>query len=213
MSDTTMYMIGSISVPSSWIALAVAFVIAFGVVRIRSGKLPADVFSDALFYFIIVWKLSVILTNFETVIKSPLSIIYFNGGIVGFYLGLAVAGVRIVFEIRKNYSVERLVALFVGAVTVQVVYQILMVAMNPDDWIVNLVTIGLFLGFGVLVWINVHKSRSWAIQLTVLWIAVHVFVAAFQEDGITATPVIATACIGVFFAICLNFKRESEEKL
>lgn len=213
MSDNTMYMIGSITVPSSWIALAVAFVVAFTVVRIRSGKLAADVFSDALFYFIIVWKLSVILTNFETVIKSPLSIIYFNGGLVGFYLGLAVAGARIILEIRKNYSVERFVALFVGAVSVQIVYQILMVVMNPGDWLVNIVTVGLFLGFGILVWLNAHKSRGWAIQLTMLWIAVHVFIAAFQEEGVMGTPVIATICMGVFFAICLYFKRESEEKV
>lgn len=213
MSDTKMFMIGSITVPSTWIALAMAFVIAFGVVRIRSGKIAADVFSDALFYFIIVWKLSVILTNFETVIKSPLSIIYFNGGIVGFYLGLAVAGARIVLDSRKNYSFERLVALFVGAVSIQVVFQILMVVMNPGDWLVNVVTVGLFLGFGVLVWLNAYKSTSWAIQLTVLWIAVHVFVAAFQEQGITGTPVIATICMGLFFAICLYWKRESEEKV
>ena len=89
MAVTKMFIIGSLTVPSTWIALITAFVVAYSAVRIRIGKYTADILLDAVFYFIIVWKLSVIFTNFNTVIKSPLSIIYFDGGILGFYLGLA----------------------------------------------------------------------------------------------------------------------------
>ena len=47
-----------------------------------------------------------ILTNFNTVIKSPLSIIYFDGGIVGFYLGLVAAGIRILLKLEKEESIK-----------------------------------------------------------------------------------------------------------
>jgi hypothetical protein len=59
--------------------------------RIQYGKSFADKFSNAAFLFVIVWKFSIILFQFPLVLQAPMSILYFNGGTYGFWLGLAAA--------------------------------------------------------------------------------------------------------------------------
>lgn len=200
MIETTFVMIGKTTILAAWIALIVAFVVAYAVVRIQYGKKIAETLVDAIFYFIIVWKLSVILTNFETVIKSPWSILYFHGGVVGFYLGLFVAAIRILYEVRK-IEMNRLdrTALFVGFVVIQAVYQVMMVVLNTADVLVQVVTV---LGFVILTLVvlypSVRKHVS-LVQLVLLFMASHFFIGAFQPAGVLGTSVLATIVIGLFF--------------
>ena len=102
MAVTKLFIIGNTTVPSSWVALVLAFALTYLVIRLRYGKRISGVLVDSMFYFVLVWKLSVILTDFKNVIKSPLSIIYFNGGRIGLYLGLLAGMVTIVIELKKN---------------------------------------------------------------------------------------------------------------
>ncbi|MHA6258412.1 hypothetical protein ACXYMX_00740 [Sporosarcina sp. CAU 1771] len=211
MPVTNLFSIYTLTLPSTWLALIIAFVVAYVVIRIRFGKYPAEILSDALFYFIIVWKFSVILTDFKTVIHSPLSILYFHGGLIGFYLGLFAAGLRIVMEIRKKeFGFHQLTALFVGVIAIQSIYQVMMVVLNEGGLVAQIVTVLGFAAFALFVWVVIEKSPVWPVQLTVLFIGVHVFVAAFQEQGLTGTPVIATLIMSIFFGITLYQKRISE---
>lgn len=208
---TNLYTIGSLMMPSTWLALVIAFVITYGAVRIRFGKHLADVLADAIFYFIIIWKLSVIVTDFSSVINSPLSLIYFHGGLVGFYLGLFAAGVRIFIEMTKrNLSAMEIAVLFTGAVTIQSVYQVMMVFLNDGALVAQIVTVSIFTLFAVFVWLMVGKSPVWPFQLVLLFIAIHLFTAAFQDEGLTGTPVIATLCMGLFFGTLLFRRRATE---
>lgn len=208
---TNLYSIGTLMMPSTWIALIIAFVVAYGAVRIRFGKQLAAVLADAIFYFIIVWKLSVILTDFNSVINSPLSLVYFHGGLVGFYLGLFAAGVRIVIEIKKHtLTAIEIAALFTGAVLIQAIFQVMMVFLNEGGLVAQIATVTIFTLFALFVWLMIGKSTVWPLQLVLLFIAIHLFTAAFQEEGLTGTPVIATVCMGLFFGTLLFKKRETE---
>ena len=102
MPVTSFFTIGSLSVPSSWIALMAAFVVAYSAVRFRYGKKHAEIIGDAFFYLVIVWKLSVVLTDFDSVLRSPLAIVYFHGGVVGFYLGLLFIAGKIFMGYEKG---------------------------------------------------------------------------------------------------------------
>ena len=95
----------------------------------------------------------------------------------------------------------------------QAVYQVMMVFLNEGEFIAQLVTVSLFTLFALFVWINIEKSKTWPFQLVLMFIAVHLFVAAFQDEGLTGTPVVATMGIGLFFAVSLFEKRESEGHL
>ena len=214
MGVTKFYLIGNTTVPSSWVALIVAFILSYCALRLRFGKKSSDVLVDSIFYFILVWKLSVIVTDFGNVIKSPLSIIYFNGGTIGFYLGLFAVGITLLIESKKNnlHKLDRM-ALFIGFITIQSAYQVMMALLNKGPIDAQIASVLIFTAFALLIWMSIEKWRASPIQLTVLFPVVHMFAAAFQPTGVLGIPVITTVLVSLFFAMYLMRanKVESEE--
>jgi len=202
MPVTTYFIIGNLSVPSSWIALIAAFIVAYSAVRFRYGKKHAETIGDAFFYLVIVWKLSIILTDFGSVLRSPLAIVYFHGGVVGFYLGLLFIAGKTLWGLKKGrLGTNGFRAFFTGAVLVQVVYQVVMVLLNEGELIAQVVTVVVFSLFAVFFWMNSGKANNWPVQLVLVFIAVHVFVSAVQPDEFIQTPLISTVVMGLFFVI------------
>ncbi len=203
---TKLFQVGQITVLSSWIALIVGFIAAYAAVRIRFGKQSADVLLDAIFYFVLVWKLSVLITDFKIVIKWPLSILYFHGGRVGFYLGLVAAGFAVFRAVRKKHLQSKAqLGLFFGVVVIQVVYQVLMVLVNDNPFAAELMTVMLFAAFMLFIWLVIKNPDYSSVQLALLFMAMHAFVAAFQPAGLVGTSVVATWLLSLFF-ILLQFK-------
>ena len=202
MGVTKLFLIGNTTVPSSWIALIGAFVVAYFALRFRFGKQISAVLIDSVFYFILVWKLSVIVTDFGNVIKAPLSIIYFNGGRIGFFLGLLAVGVTLLVELKKKnlHKLARM-ALFIGFITVQSVYQVMMVLLNKGPTGAQIATVLIFTAFALLVWMSIGKLSTTPIQLMVLFPVVHIFAASFQPAGVLGVPVITTVLVSLFFAL------------
>jgi hypothetical protein len=209
MPVTHYYIIGKLSVSSSWIALIVAFVIAYSAVRVRYGKKHAEILSDAFFYLIIVWKLSVLITDFSSVIRSPMSLIYFDGGVVGFYLGLVFIAGKLLLDRKKGrLAGDGLCALFTGAVIVQAVYQVMMVFLNDGELFAQVGTVITFALFVLFYWLKSDGS----IQFIGLFVAVHVFVASLQPAGLVGTPFVTTLLIGCFFAVVLVLDRRNSRE-
>ena len=84
---TNYFQIGNLSAPSSWIAFMVGVVSAYVAVRVRFGKPQGDRVADAFFTLGLIWKFSILLTDFKSVLRSPMAFIYFDGGTIGFFLG------------------------------------------------------------------------------------------------------------------------------
>ena len=204
MGVTEFFLIGNTTVPSSWVALIGAFVVSYFALRLRFGKRISGVLVDSIFYFVLVWKLSVIVTDFENVIKAPLSIIYFNGGMIGFYLGLLAVGVTLLVELKKNnlHKLDRM-ALFIGFITIQSAYQLLMALLNKGSNVAQTATVLIFIAFSLWIWMSIEKWRTSPIQLTALFPVVHIFAAAFQPAGVLGVPVITTVLVSLFFALYL----------
>lgn len=195
---TNYFTIGSLSVPSSWISLIAAFVVAYSAVRVRYGKKHAETLSDVFFYLIIVWKLSVVLTDFSSVIRSPLSLIYFDGGVVGFYLGLAFIAGKVLLNRKKGrLTAEGIQVLLTGAIVVQAVFQVMMVLLNEGQLVVQVVTVVGFTLFALFYWI----IGDGTVLFIGLFMAVHIFVAVWQPAGFVGTPFITTLLIGLFFIV------------
>ncbi|MDN4606837.1 hypothetical protein [Sporosarcina highlanderae] len=200
MPVTKLFLIGNLTVPSNWIAIIIAFIIAYSVIRLRLGKKQATLFSDAIFYVIIIWKLSVILTDFSIVIRAPISIVYFNGGIFGFCLGLVFVAGRIWFEwIKGRVDVKSLVALFTGAVTMQAVFQVMMVLLNRGSLVAGIGTAVIFIVVAIFVWMSFDETGNHMMMTALLFMAAHVFVATIQPKGLLNPPLLITTSIGLFF--------------
>ncbi|MGN7387090.1 hypothetical protein [Sporosarcina sp. SAFN-015] len=211
MTVTKLFYIVNLTVPSTWIALIIAFLLSYIAIRLKFGKQIANRFGDAIFYLIIIWKLSVIITDFKIVIQAPLSIVYFNGGIVGFILGLAYVAFRTWLDWKKGrVDKDVLAALFIGAVSVQAIFQVMMVLLNEGSLLARVGTAVVFLGYLFFVWKNVEVSRSHIVYLSLLFMAAHVFVAVIQPKGLMNPPLLVTFLLGLFFIVIFVDKRTSE---
>lgn len=200
MTVTKLFLIGNFTAPSTWVALIIAFILSYIAIRLKFGKQAANRFGDVIFYLIIIWKLSVIITDFKIVINAPFAIVYFNGGLAGFILGLAFVMFRTWLDWKKD-RIDRsaLVALFIGAVSVQAVFQVMMVLLNEGSLFARIGTAVIFLGLLFFIWKNVEQIGSHIVQLSLLFMAAHVFVAAIQPKGLMNPPLLVTVLIGLFF--------------
>lgn len=209
MSVTDYFQIGNLSVPSSWIAFIVAVIFAYGAVRARFGKQHAEVMADTFFIVVIVWKLSVLLTDFGSVLRSPLAVIYFDGGAVGFYLGLLVAAGKIVVDRRKGRLVaDSVQSLFTGTVIAQVAFQIMMVVLNDGEWLAQGVTLLFFGVFTLFFWLDSRKAGEMRSHV-LLFMAVHLFVAACQPQGLISLAVGTTLVVGFIFMFAFSKERSA----
>ncbi|MFC5604660.1 hypothetical protein [Sporosarcina koreensis] len=197
---TKLFLIGNFTAPSTWVAFIIACLFSYIAIRLKFGKQPANRFGDAIFYLIIIWKLSVIITDFKIVIHAPFAIVYFNGGLVGFILGLAFVAYKTWLDWKKGrIDKSMLVVLFIGAVTVQAVFQVMMVLLNEGSLFARVGTAVVFIGLLFFIWKNVEQSGSHIVQLSLLFMAAHVFVAAIQPKGLINPPLLVTVLIGFFF--------------
>lgn len=205
MTVSKLFIIGNATIPSSWVALVIAITITYLVIRIRYGKYISEVLVDSIFYFVIVWKLSVILTDFNNVIKSPLNIIYFNGGQIGFYLGLLAGMVTIVIELKKNrmHMFDKQ-ALFLGYITIQSLFQISMVILNEGPKIAELVTSIMFTLVTIFIWMSINKVENARIQFALLFIAGHFFTSLFQPASYINNSFFTTILVMIFIIIFLG---------
>lgn len=193
MPVTEWYIIKSLTVPSSWIAVILAILIT-GIILWRVfGKVTEQWFSDTAILFLLVWKLSVVITDFDMIFDFPLSILYFNGGTTGLFIGLIVSLARLLWLLRRQGWPQReLVALLIALVMVQSVYQFIMILLNETALWQKVITAVLFAGLTTLTWLKASISSVWCIQLTLLFLGIHIFVALIQPHGLFQTPLFVT---------------------
>ncbi|RST77515.1 hypothetical protein D4T97_003260 [Siminovitchia acidinfaciens] len=160
------YSIGSLSFPASWAAIAAALILAYIYLRLQGEKQAAELYSNAFFIFVLTWKLSVILFYFETTVKNPLSIVYFNGGIRGYWLGIA-AGFLYLFFAGKKSAVNKLhVQVWIVVITI---YELVFFLLNNGHILLS----GFQIIGSILILLLTKKQSGntvWSIQILILFI-------------------------------------------
>ena len=218
MPVTEWFIIKSLTVPSSWVAVLLALILTGIVVWRVFGKETEDWYSDAAILFLLVWKLSVVVTDFDMIMDSPLSILYFNGGETGLYLGVIAALGRLFWQLRRKGWLEReLVAMLIAMVMVQSMYQLFMVLLNEAEMWQKILTVLVFVGLTVLTWQKAKLSSVWRIQLTILFLAGHLFISILQPRGFVQTPLFVTGlfvlCSVAIYVVTHKQQEQMGEKL
>ena len=199
MPVTDWFIIKSLTIPSSWAAVLLAILLTGIIVWCKFGKETEDWFSDAAILFLLVWKFSVVITDFEMIIDSPLSILYFNGGSIGVFLGLSIALSKLLWQFMRGiWQESELVAMLFSMVMLQSLYQIIMVLLNEAAPWQKIVTVVLFVLLATLTWLKINSSTTWQFQLIVLLLLTHIFVALIQPQGMLQTPLFVTG----MFVVC-----------
>jgi hypothetical protein len=97
--------IGNISIPETWIAASLTLFLAFLIYRILSGKKVGEWYWNYFFLYFLIWKLSYIAFDLKFFIGFPLSVLYFNGGIKGHFLALAILSIYLLIAVKKYHSI------------------------------------------------------------------------------------------------------------
>ncbi|WP_203363243.1 hypothetical protein [Bacillus sp. REN10] len=84
------YTIGALTVPASQLAFVLAFLLLSFYLWCKKEKKIVDLYGNAVFLFILVWKFSIVIFSFSIVMEAPMSLLYFNGGGKGFWLAFII---------------------------------------------------------------------------------------------------------------------------
>ncbi|MEB2298463.1 hypothetical protein LAV72_02320 [Lysinibacillus xylanilyticus] len=134
MNNTEWFSIRALTLPATAVALLVAFFIVWLVLRVQFSKKWAGVYGDAVFTFILVWKFSIIVTDFKAVIAQPFALLYFNGGTIGVLLGVMAASLQLWWKRQKIHFDEIGIAACSWAIILtQSIYQWLVVLLNDNQ--------------------------------------------------------------------------------
>lgn len=182
MNTTEWFIIGSLTMPSNWIAVLLAMAITSGVIWLLHDRKTASKVLDYFILFILVWKLSAILTDFSMIIQQPLALLYFNGGTVGLYLGLLAVWIS---WFRKNAKdqVSHIIIFQVIGLMISL-YSIAMVILNDNVFLAEFITLVMNIGILVGIWFTTRKNMEW-MHLVVL--ASLFFSTIYQPHGVLQT--------------------------
>ncbi|WP_108306280.1 hypothetical protein [Metalysinibacillus jejuensis] len=137
MNITAIYSIGKMSFPSPWLALVLTFILTGIILRSQFSKTASAQYSDFVLTFILVWKFSVILTDFKMVLQQPLTILYFNGG----KLGVVLASLAVFVQAYRKRATFSFAASAWAIALTQSGYQIIMVLVNDNAQWIELTTL------------------------------------------------------------------------
>ncbi|MFJ7735944.1 hypothetical protein ACIQ2D_06320 [Lysinibacillus sp. NPDC097287] len=186
MINTEWFSIRALTLPATAIALLLAFFIVWFILRMQFSKQWAGLYGDAIFTFIIVWKFSLIVTDFSSVIEQPIGLIYFNGGTTGVYLGVIAVLVQFVWKKQKIQLDEEGVTAGIWAILLtQSIYQWFVVLLNDNpvkSEVVTLIVLSILTIF--ILWKKTAIKTVLLIYTLVLMI-----VAVFQPQGLWQTAV------------------------
>ncbi|WP_342526033.1 hypothetical protein MKY84_10925 [Chryseomicrobium sp. FSL W7-1435] len=182
MPVTNWFIIFSLTMPATWIASLLSIVAVGLTLLLQHNKKVASQFIDASISFILVWKFSVILTDFETVLDQPLSILYFNGGYIGVILG-TIAALYTLFSFTKReknstFPIYQLPSYFISF------YLFFMVLLNTNTANVELFILACTVITLVLTWSSKGNYSSWKLLSAY---SILFFSSFFQPLGVLQT--------------------------
>lgn len=199
MEITEWYTIKALSLPSSWIAFLSSMLIVGLLLWKVYRKEVASIYADAVLTLILVWKFSVIVTDFSIVIKHPLTILYFNGGMIGFVIGMLFMLATLWKKLRSRGILEEdLQALFLSSILCQSFYQIMMAILNDAFLWQKGLTIISFLCWIVIAFWKRNEGIIWHRQLLILFFFSHMLIASLQPLGIWQLSVLVTLLFIIF---------------
>lgn len=199
MQITEWYSIKALTMPSSCVSFLISIIIVGLILGILYRKEIASIFVDAILWLILIWKFSVIVTDFSLVIKHPLTLLYFNGGMIGLIIGMLFMLFTLWKKLRRRGFLEGdLQSLFLASILSQSFYQILMAILNDALLWQKALTIISFSCWIMLAFWKRKAGFMWHMQLLLLFFCTHLFIASLQPLGIWQVSVLLTLLLVVF---------------
>ncbi|MEK5230826.1 hypothetical protein MHB42_03545 [Lysinibacillus sp. FSL K6-0232] len=193
MINTEWYTVRALTLPATAIALLCAFVLVWLILRLQFSKKMSEQYADAIFTFILVWKFSLLVTDFKAVIAQPISLLYFNGGTIGIFLGVLAASWQVWRKRDKAFEIK---AYSWSIILTQSIYQWLVILLNDNPVKSEVITLTVL---SLLTLFILWKLTALK-QALLLYTVGFIIVALFQPLGVWQTAVgvnLLLLCLGI----------------
>jgi hypothetical protein len=206
----TYFQIGSLALPSIWLAVVGALFIASLFHKVLTSKKVGDWYWNGFFLYFLTWKLSYIMFNLTMFLDMPLSNIYFNGGIKGHLLALAFLSLYLLFIGGKKHPFiyeesPRLFLLYFSS------YEVI-IHLLEKSWIDALVHLSVFAGFLFLLNSLKKKERLLSIPLYIVLMLLELLILSIIGT-IFSLEALTFIWIGLIVLILPKKMKKEEVKL
>ena len=179
--NTEWFSIRTLTLPATAIALLATFFVVWFVLRMQFSKQWSGVYADAIFTFIIVWKFSLIVTDFKAVLAQPLALLYFNGGTLGVYLATITVLLQLLWKRHKlQWADEGVMASVWAIILTQSIYQWFVVLLNDNSMNNEVITLTVL---SILTLFILWKITALQKAL-IIYTAGYLIVATLQPQGL-----------------------------
>lgn len=181
------FQIGTITLNIQWGAFILATVLLMLMEKFIYKK--ASLFQDMLFYYVLVWKFSYIALNWTMFIQNPMSALYFNGGVLGHILGIAIAGLLLLLKTKKHVRNQGEYSLFFSFFVFYILFQGSIYFLS-GDWVVGMAL------FIVLLMVTFRSNKNqigWLILFNCIFLAYEKLI--FEIEGWTFLVITTIALI------------------
>lgn len=182
--------LGSIMVPAVWLAVILALLITPILYRAFFKMTLGDWYGNAALVYLLTWKLSYIALHFQMFMETPVSIIYFNGGVRGVLLALLFYSLYIFFRARRKYpdTVEQSgPALFLFLLTYAPVMSLL-----DNKFMEALLHVGVLIGFLLMLHATrLHQRGAWPHGFLVI-VLLHLLIISLYQSLFTIQVLVFT---------------------
>ncbi|MEI4771607.1 hypothetical protein WAX74_18450 [Psychrobacillus sp. FJAT-51614] len=173
------------TVPSTWLAFVFAAILTAFILYAKFSKETANQFSDIIFLFIVVWKLSIVLTDFSTIIQHPWMLLYFSGERAGVYIGVVWVIFYMFYLLKKQKPFPLNKALIFTLITFYSTFTILVAILNKSS--VTQISFTIFIVF-LLIWILFKYKET--IRVVILFFFIYCMLHLIFQNSLISTSMI-----------------------
>ncbi len=209
MINTEWFSIRTLTLPATAVALLMAFVIVWLVLRMQFPKKWSGVYGDVILTFILVWKFSVIVTDTRTVIAQPFALLYFNGGTIGLFLAVIAVSFQLLWKKQKiQFDVTGASAYSWAIILTQSIYQWLVVLLNDNPTNSEIITLTVLSALTILILWKV-STINYAL---LVYTSGLIIVANFQPLGLWQPAVGISVILLIIGLLLQRFVKNFETK-
>ncbi|AVK82836.1 hypothetical protein C3943_04310 [Lysinibacillus sp. B2A1] len=209
MINTEWFSIRTLTLPATAVALLMAFVIVWLVLRMQFPKKWSGVYGDVILTFILVWKFSVIVTDTKTVIAQPFALLYFNGGTIGLFLAVIAVSFQLLWKKQKiQFDVTGASAYSWAIILTQSIYQWLVVLLNDNPTNSEIITLTVLSALTILILWKV-STINYAL---LVYTSGLIIVANFQPLGLWQPAVGISVILLIIGLLLQRFVKNFETK-
>lgn len=209
MINTEWFSIRTLTLPATAVALLMAFVIVWLVLRMQFPKKWSGVYGDVILTFILVWKFSVIVTDTKTVIAQPFALLYFNGGTIGLFLAVIAVSFQLLWKKQKiQFDVTGASAYSWAIILTQSIYQWLVVLLNDNPTNSEIITLTVLSALTILILWKV-STINYAL---LVYTSGLIIVANFQPLGLWQPAVGVSVILLIIGLLLQRFVKNFETK-